>query len=149
MVPPAINVWDYLGNVFQTEESLEEGPCCCKIDGNLTKRKPTAGEVKKCLSAKAVVRKRFAYPNPFRENVGLTMLQEKTVPSGGVLPTERGLPVYMDYTWKDDGDCPLITFRKPPSPFVKSIIQDPFDGPRSFDSLYSTMSDPCGDQESI
>jgi hypothetical protein len=94
-----VNKWDYLGTEPPPISTpLVEGPCCCKIDGTLTRDKPTAAHVKKCITARAKVIKQYLYFswNPLHL-FGLYVDKVKSVDSGGKLPSDDGVTVRIDY----------------------------------------------------
>lgn len=106
-----VNQWDFLGTEpSPSSPPLVEGPCCCKIDGILTKDKPTAEQVKNCITARAKVIKRYAYFswNPLH-GFGIYIDRVASVDAGGQLPSNSGVTVRIDYELSQDGDCACIS----------------------------------------
>ncbi len=126
-----IRNFDLLGNE-SASGGVVAGPCCCKIDGKLTKDKPSAEKVKSCITAKAVVYKRYNYFTlrksyeildystrhgnitdmmwsvlPDLRAAGYSSLNFQEI-TDGKMPTDAGISVYMEYGWKTDGDCPCV-----------------------------------------
>ena len=112
--------WDYLGMIpnpnFNNDhtsgsseafdssnpDGLEEGPCCCRINGILTMREPTVQEIQSCLEVKVIVSKEYLYGLYYR-------WQDIEVSAPGKLPSDRGVLIVVHYGWKKDADCPCIS----------------------------------------
>jgi hypothetical protein len=108
-----VDKYDILGNSASPSE-LKEGPCCCKVDEKLT-TKVSDEQIGKCIKVKAVITRKYLHFswNPLNA-FGEYFTYQKEVEAPGELPFVRTrdhstTSVSMEYSWKNEGDCPCIS----------------------------------------